>query len=187
MAGDTRVSELADLWPETIRLDAAARGRPDSLVHRRLVADEPVRAAVAEALDLVSLDRLEADLDLRGWFDGAAIEGRWIAEIVQICGVSLEPFASALSGAFELRVVPEGSLHAPDPEEMFAIDLEADDPPDVLESDLIGLGGYVVEHLALEIDPFPRKPDAVFEPPAPDPEASPFAALRALKPGGETP
>ena len=42
--------------------------------------------------------------------------------------------------------------------------------------------GHVIEHLALEIDPFPRKPDAVFEPPATEEETSPFAVLKGLKP-----
>jgi hypothetical protein len=36
----------------------------------------------------------------------------------------------------------------------------------------------------LGIDPYPRRPDAVFEPmvEAPDPEDHPFAALKALQP-----
>ena len=52
-------------------------------------------------------------------------------------------------------------------------------------ADVIDLGDYVVEHLALEIDPFPRRPGAVFEAPEPLPETSPFAALKALKPRGD--
>jgi hypothetical protein len=42
----------------------------------------------------------------------------------------------------------------------------------------------LVEHLALDLDPFPRKPGAVFEPPPPEGPESPFAVLRVLKPGG---
>jgi hypothetical protein len=45
----------------------------------------------------------------------------------------------------------------------------------------VDLAAYVVEHLALEIDPFPRSPGAEFEPPAALPESSPFDVLRALK------
>jgi len=51
----------------------------------------------------------------------------------------------------------------------------------VLENDSIDLAAYVVEHLSLELDPFPRKPGAVFEPPAEEGSASPFAVLRKLK------
>jgi hypothetical protein len=178
------MTDIATVWPQTIRFEEAARARPDTPLRRRLVADEAARAALARALGLEALERLDADLALHGWFDGAAIEGRWSARIEQICGVSLEPFQTDLAGEFLVRVVPPGSVHAPSPEAEVTIDLDADDPPDVAEGDLINLGAYVVEHLALEIDPFPRRPDAVFEAPEPDPEASPFAVLRALKRDG---
>ncbi|MGH6971182.1 MAG: DUF177 domain-containing protein, partial [Caulobacteraceae bacterium] len=55
------------------------------------------------------------------------------------------------------------------------------DPPDVLGSDQIDLGGYVIEHRSLAIDQFPRKPGVAFEAPAEAPAASPFAALAKLK------
>ena len=148
-----------------------------------MIADPTARARIAKALGLVSLERLEAVLELSGWFDGARIDGRWSADIVQTCGVSLEEFPTALSGEFTIHAVPEGSAHAAaeSDEIEIEIDLEAEDPPDVLENDVIDLGAYVVEHLALEIDPFPRKPGAVFEPPEPEVETSPFAALLKLK------
>ena len=57
---------------------------------------------------------------------------------------------------------------------------EDEEVPELLEGDEIDLGGYVVEHLALEIDPFPRKPGVVFEPPADTEERSPFAVLKRL-------
>jgi hypothetical protein len=176
------LSDLTAIWPQAVPLNDVVRRRPDDPFRRRLVADEAARKIIAKALDVVSLDRLEADLEIRGWFDGVTIDGRWNAAIVQICGVSLDPFATELVGDFSLKAVPAGSLHAPDPAEEIVIDLEADDPPDVLETDQIDLGGYVVEHLALEIDPFPRKPDATFEPPPPTVESSPFDVLRAFKP-----
>jgi hypothetical protein len=40
---------------------------------------------------------------------------------------------------------------------------------------------YIVEHLALAIDPFPRKPGAEFEFTPPAEEESPFAVLKKLK------
>ena len=123
---------------------------------------------------------LEAELSATPWFDGVQIEGRWRARVVQTCGVSLEDFASDLGGAFRVRLAPQGSDLLPDPEAEIPLDLEADDPPELLEGDEIDLGGYVVEHLALEIDPFPRKPGVVFEPPADTEERSPFAVLKRL-------
>jgi hypothetical protein len=47
---------------------------------------------------------------------------------------------------------------------------------------VVDLGAIATEFLILGIDPYPRKPGAVFEPPqSGDGEASPFAALAALK------
>jgi hypothetical protein len=51
-----------------------------------------------------------------------------------------------------------------------------------LDGDRIDPAAYVVEHLALALDPFPRKPGAVFQPPEATPEASLFAVLLELKP-----
>lgn len=178
------MSDSIAVWPQTVRLDEVSRAGKGEGLTRRLVADDAARAAIAKALDLVTLQRLEADLTVRGWLDGASIEGRWTALIEQICGVSLEPFTTDLDGEFQVRVVPHGSIHARDEDAELVVDPDAEDPPDVLDDDVIDLGGYVVEHLALEIDPFPRAPGAVFEAPPADDEASPFAALRALKPRG---
>ena len=48
---------------------------------------------------------------------------------------------------------------------------------------MIDLGRLATDALFLAIDPYPRKPDAVFEPlvDAADPEDHPFAALKALQ------
>ena len=70
---------------------------------------------------------------------------------------------------------------SPDENGDLALDPDGDDPPDVLEGETVDVTGYVVEHLALELDPFPRKPGAVFQPPAEPVDLSPFAALKALK------
>jgi hypothetical protein len=171
-------------WSEPLKLSQATVLTPGKRLQRRLIADAPERAAIAELLDVEAIDSLEADLEVAPWFDGVQIEGRWRADIVQICGVSLDPFPTALSGEFMVRAVPQGSALAPqDSLAEIVIEPDADDPPDVLESDVIDLAAYVVEHLALEIDPFPRKPGVVFELPEQPPESSPFDALRALKGG----
>ena len=52
-----------------------------------------------------------------------------------------------------------------------------------IDNGIIDLGRLATDALYLAVDPYPRKPDAVFEPlvEAPDPEDHPFAALKALK------
>ncbi len=144
--------------------------------------DDVIRADMAKRLGLVSLSRFQAALDITPWLDGAEIRGDWNTAVVQTCGVSLEDFETPLSGRFMVRVVPSGSQNAPEGGAEVELDPEADDPPDVLEGEVIDLGGYLLEHLALEIDPFPRKPGAVFEPPQTAEIISPFASLRDLKP-----
>ena len=171
-------------WSETVKLNQATSLAAGQRLERRLIATAAERRAVADLLDVEAIDKLEADLKLSPWFDGVQIEGRWRATVLQICGVSLDPFSTDLSGDFGVRAVPRGSALAPQDElHEIVIEPDADDPPDVLDSDVIDLAGYVVEHVALEIDPFPRKPGAEFRPPEQPPEGSPFDVLRALKGG----
>jgi len=165
-------------WTTPIPLRELARGP----VEVRLEPDAAERAKVARDLGLEALPALTADLTVRPWLDGAEITGRFEAVVEQLCSVSLDPFEQTLSGAIAVQVVPAGSPHAPAVEPGEAEhDPEAPDPPDVLAGEAVDLAAYVVEHLALEIDPFPRKPGVEFEyAPPPEPE-SPFAVLKKLK------
>lgn len=170
-------------WSEPVRLSEITRGS----IERRLTPDETTRARIAETLGLDALPALEAEIRLQPWLDGAELTARWAGRVVQTCGVTLEPFETSLGGEFEVRAVPPGSRAAPtEAAGEVVFDPEAPDPPDLLESDEIDPAAYVVEHLALEIDPYPRKPDAVFEPPEAEAETSPFAVLLALKKPGES-
>jgi hypothetical protein len=172
------MAEAVAVWPFEVRLGAVQR----SPTNMRLVPDEAVRKALARQLGLVSLDRLEADIALASWMDGAELSG-WIkATVVQTCSITAEPLESEIDAGFSVRLVPEGSANIPQLEGVeIEIDAEADDAPDVLESEVIDVSQYVVEHLSLELDPFPRKPGAVFEPPVDPTPLSPFAALAALR------
>lgn len=167
-------------WSQTTLLSAVGR---DPLVVA-LAPDEAHLAALARTLDLVALPEFSGEVTLKSWLDGAQLQGRWQARVVQTCGVSLEPFETPLAGDFHVRLVPTGSPNAPVAESEIEVDPEADDPPDVLEGPAIDLAAYLVEHLALEIDPFPRAPGAIFEPPEPNAIISPFAALQSLKKEG---
>jgi hypothetical protein len=153
---------------------------------RSLIADEAARARIAKALGLESLARLEAEVQAKAWLDGVEISGRWSARVGQVCGVTLDPFESELSGEIHVRVLPEGSAALGGTDESggeLDLDPDADDPPDALEGDRLDLGAYVVEDLSLAIDPFPRKPGVEFEAPQEKGELSPFAVLAKLKGG----
>lgn len=166
-------------WTHPIRLSEVARGA----MKVRLEPDAEVRAQIAKDLGLESLPALTGDLFVKVWLDGAQITGRFKGVVEQLCGITVETFEQPVSGEVEIHVVPAGSPHAPLESEGGEIDLDPDapDPPDVLEGDTIDLAAYLIEHLALAIDPFPRKPGAVFDYVPETPEESPFAALKRLK------
>lgn len=165
-------------WEKPVRLHEV-RG-PLKL---KLAPDEAQRAAIAKQLGLVSLPALEAEVTLKPWLDGVELKGRFWASVEQVCGVSLDRFEQALEGDIDARAVPQGSPNAggQDADGEVELDLDAPDPPDVFANEKIDVAGYVVEHLALEIDPFPRKPGATFDYNPPEDDISPFAALKKLK------
>lgn len=164
-------------WARTIKLHELARGP----LRLQLEPDAEQRASIAKTLRLQGLPSLTADVMVKPWLDGVEITGRFHALVEQICGVSLDPFEQPVEGDIEVRAVPAGSPHAAGAEGgELELDPDALDAPDVLGSDAVDVAGYVVEHLALELDPFPRKPGATFDYEQPEPDSSPFAALRKL-------
>lgn len=169
-------------WPCQVSLGRVDRGG----VSVRLEPDAAQRKAIARQLGLVSIEELEAEVYLTPWLDGAEVSGLIRARVIQTCSVSADDFEEAIDARFKVHVISADSQQAPDEEGgELALDPEADDPPDVLEGDMVDVSGYVIEHLTLELDPFPRKPGAVFEPPKPTAEISPFSALKALKIKGD--
>ena len=165
-------------WSVVVPLHRLDRGA----VRLSLAPTAEERAEAARVLALPAVDALSAEVTVSPWLDGATVAGRWRAAVQQTCGVTLEPFETELEGDFAVNVVPPGSPNAPSEDPEQTIDLDAPDPPDVLARSEVDVAAYVVEHLALELDPFPRKPGVSWEPPKDDAPASPFAALGRLKP-----
>lgn len=164
-------------WTVPVRIAEIGRG-----LTRRLDADAPTRARIARALDLQALDRLEAEVSVAPAVQGFEARGTLHAHVTQTCGVTLEPLPAELSTDFAVRFVEAGEAEPVEPGREVVVALEDEDPPDEIEGGVVDLGAYVVEHLALALDPFPRKPGAVFEAPEQAAEPSPFAALARLKP-----
>lgn len=164
-------------WGRKVRLREL--GEPPMTL--TLAAGDAERAGIARDLGLLGLPRLEADLRLRPWLDGAEVRGTLRATVTYECGVTLDPFNADIEAPLLVRLVPPGSANAVEPQGDLELDPDAEDPPDVLAGDEIDPSAIVVEHLALSLDPFPRKPGAEFEPPPAEAPDSPFAALKALK------
>ncbi|MBF0129992.1 MAG: DUF177 domain-containing protein [Alphaproteobacteria bacterium] len=153
-------------------------------------ADEAERAQLARRFDLLRLDRLTAEVKLKPIHRGDLIRvsGRLVAEVVQACGITLEPVTSRIEEPFELTF---GHEVEPEPGHEVVLSLDEEDPPDPIENGMIDVGAVVAEQLALAIDPFPRKPGAEFVPPgevAADVVRthSPFEALAPFETQGRT-
>jgi uncharacterized metal-binding protein YceD (DUF177 family) len=164
-------------WSHILRLHELSRGPVT-------IALEPTaeeRTEIGRRLGLRSLPTLKAEVTVKPWMDGAEVSGRFKAMVEQVCSLSLEPFHQPLEGEIFLRAVPAGSESIAEPGVgELELDLEAPDPPDVLDNDAIDLAAYVVEQLSLDVDPFPRKPGATFDFVQPAEELSPFAVLKKL-------
>jgi len=152
---------------------------PESGRHFDLVADAQTRAAVAKHAGLAALPRFEASFDVtlhgRG---GLHVVGRVSATVGQICVVTLEPLENEIDEAIDLVFAPADVSPIIGAE----VDLSAADTPEALIRGGVDLGEIATEFLILGLDPYPRKPDAIFQSPtAGEDSANPFAALAALK------
>jgi uncharacterized metal-binding protein YceD (DUF177 family) len=145
---------------------------------RRLVPDAAATQRIARSLDLQGLDDLQAEMTIEPTMLGWRLTGRLRAHAVQTCGITLEPLPVDIDAPFSVELT-EAPPEDATPTEI-EIDLE-DDSADLIEDGKIDLGGYLVEQLALNLDPFPRKEGAEFEQPPEPEEASPFAVLKAFK------
>ncbi|MBI3419993.1 MAG: DUF177 domain-containing protein [Proteobacteria bacterium] len=152
------------------------RDRP---VHESIEATEEECEALSRRLNLVALKNFEADLDLQREHSGDVVQvsGNFRAGIVQTCVVTLEPFETDVSESFKAYF----ARPAPAPE---GPDLPVEDeraPEPIPASGEIDLGELAAQHLSLALDPYPRKPGAVFKPPpgikAEGEKPNPFAVL----------
>jgi uncharacterized metal-binding protein YceD (DUF177 family) len=132
-------------WSVIVPLSDIARGP----VRRDLEPDAAQRAQAAEQLALPAIERLSAEVTVSPWLDGAEVRGVWQGRVIQICGVTLDPFPVDLSGEFRVTAVPPGSPNAPSEDPEIIIDMEAEDPPDVLPAPEVDIAAYVVEHWRL--------------------------------------
>jgi hypothetical protein len=97
--------------------------------------------------------------------------------------VTLDPVDAHVEAAFERRFLPLEKLQAEaeDDGEIF-VDPAAEDPPEPLGHE-IDVGEILIEELALNLDPYPRKPGVAFQAEAHgEPRENPFAVLAKLKP-----
>jgi Large ribosomal RNA subunit accumulation protein YceD len=161
---------------------------PDTGLHREIEASAREREVMAEVAGLREILSAHASFDVTPKSGGRVhVTGSVRARIGQTCVVTLDPIESEIDEDVDLMFAPEAEVRrladlveeAQDSEDAEALP----ERPEAIVNGVIDLGRLATDALFLGIDPYPRKPGAVFEAQvvAPDPEDHPFAALKALQ------
>jgi hypothetical protein len=176
------MTDKADPWSAPVTVAQI----PDTGLHRDIEAAPAIRQAMAALAGLREILSARASLDVTPRGGGRFhVAGYVRARVGQTCVVTLDPIENDIDEPIDLMFAPPEQI----PEMADLIDEAAEsdadipDPPEPIVNGVIDLGRVATDALYLAIDPYPRRPDAVFEPPvvAADPEDHPFAALKALQ------
>jgi len=142
------------------------------------------RAALVRRFGLRGLDRLEAELAVSRAGDEIAVAGTLQANLSQACVASGAPVPAALIIPFEILFRPQPDADSAEEE----LELSENELDVVFyERGEIDLGEAVAETLSLNLDPYPRAPeaDAILRAAGVkregEEEKGPFAMLAGLK------
>jgi uncharacterized metal-binding protein YceD (DUF177 family) len=120
--------------------------------HEVFAADPKECAALATRFSIPALHSLKAHLIATPWRGGGLkVTGDIEADLDQVSVISLEPFRSKPRFKVERFFLPEKMI----------VDA-AEDDVDPIENDEVDLGELVAEAVALELDPYPKRPDEDF-------------------------
>ena len=161
---------------------------PETGVARDIEANPAEREAMAALGGLLDVGSAKASLLLTPIKGGHVhVTGRVWGRVGQTCVVTLDPMESEFDEAIDLMFAPPSQIRelAESVDEDIESEDETPDPPEPIDNGFIDLGRLATDALYLGLNPYPRKPDAVFEAPVEvvDPKEHPFAALQALKEG----
>jgi Large ribosomal RNA subunit accumulation protein YceD len=176
------MTDRADPWSVPVTVAQI----PDTGLHRDIEASPATQQAMADVAGLREILSANASLDVTPMSGGRFhVVGRVRARIGQTCVVTLDPIENDIDEPIDLMFAPSEQIPALSDlvDEAVESDVEIPDPQEPIDHGMIDLGRLATDALFLAIDPYPRKPDAVFQPPdvAEDPEDHPFAALKALQ------
>lgn len=149
-------------------------------------ATEAERAALVDALDLVSCTRLRLDVTVRALARGRyLVQGRLDAAIAQPCIVTLDPVPAVIAESIDTEFWPPDQIKPAD--DAGEREILAGDDPEPIEAGRIALGRLAFEVLTAALDPYPRASDATLgddgieAAPRDATPSGPFAALAALR------
>lgn len=150
-----------------------------------LSADADERAAIAQRLQVIDVEKFAARAQARPIKGGVQVSGNLSSHIIQSCVVTFVPVPEEVSLPFD-RVFLPGSAADGDsrPGSEVFVDLEGDDLPDYFEGPDVDLTDLLMEVLALGINPYPRAEGAKVPEKLTnldDEQPSHFAVLEQLK------
>lgn len=185
MTRSDRMAQMA-ATPGPWSLPVAVMQIPETGLQRDIEANPKECAGIAELGGLLSASGVKASLLLTPIGSGNIhVTGRVTGRVGQACVVTLDPIESDMDEAIDLTFAPPSQIRelAESVDEDIEGESETPDPPEPIDNGFIDLGKLATDALFLGLNPYPRKPDAVFEVAEipPDPEDHPFAALQALK------
>jgi uncharacterized metal-binding protein YceD (DUF177 family) len=147
-----------------------------------LEADAAERAALARRFGLAAIGRLTAEVSLTVQNGAVMGAGMVVGEVTQNCVVTGEPVEAHVEAPVEIAFRPQPGGEGHD-EEIELAETELDTV--FYEGGAVDIGEAVAETLLLNLDPYPRAPEAGAALKAAgvksEEEAGPFAALAELK------
>lgn len=148
-------------------------------------ASEAERAAIAEAMKIISVECFVANLTVVPLRGGLRAQGRLEAEVTQASVVSFEPVQQVISEEIDRVFLPAPKeSKAPAPGAEVFVDLEDDDFPDHIDGPEVDLSALLLETLALALEPYPRGEGELLEDLGlrrTEADGGPFAKLAGLK------
>ena len=139
----------------------------------KLHAEPRELVALARRMKIPAIHALSAEIRATPWRGGGIkLEGHLTADIEQVSVISLEAFRETVSIPVSRYFLPPGAV----------VENEGEDDADPIQGGIVDLGEVVAETLALDLEPYPRKPGEAFaehveDDAAPGENPSPFAVL----------
>jgi hypothetical protein len=130
-------------------------------------ADASLLVEVAAQLKILRVDSLEWELVAKPWGKkGFRLDGVVKGTVAQACTITLAPVVEQIEEVLDLRFVPEETFkekpRKPGFEEDINFDASPEDEPETYAGDVFDAMPFVIEHLALGLDPYPRADGAEF-------------------------
>lgn len=153
-----------------------------------ITLNEGQRAKLAEWLEIQDIEKFVGTVTLHKLSASRfRYEAELVCDLVQASVVSLEPVRAHVEQHFarELHLTHHLRRRVDVGEEVPPASAD-DEGTEEIETSKYDLAAPLIEELSLALDPYPRRPDEVFQPPVGTdaPRESPFAVLKKLKDRG---